>query len=228
MDALSNIPPGMENLVSEFKDLQSKLREKLRQTELWRNVLIHHMMGLDLEEVSKTVKDALLELIPVRSGKLLDIMLSTLRIEISFHDVDNIFFDLTYVHTAGRPDPLWGRVKHGVNIKGVREFGLGEDYPIVNPNIKNVNRITAAPSTDTNLKTYGNPKNTVLYELDDPLARTEIFETVTKMYIAAFVSIFDELLNTMPIKFADITIGKISGAIATDLSMQKYLKSRLD
>jgi len=207
--------------------LMKKLNEKLLQTEQWRRVLIQHMKGVDLEEVTKLVTDALLELIPVRSGRLLDTILNTIKIERTFYDVDNIFFDLTYTHASKRPDPIWGRAKHGVQIKGVREFGLGEDY-IPTHSIKNVKRITTAPSATTNLKTYGNPDNVVLYELDDPLARTEIFETVTKIYVAAFVNIFDELLESLPIKFADITIGKISGVITSDVAMQKYLKSRLD
>lgn len=226
MDALST-PGDMGEVVKVNHQLIADLNEKLRQTKMFRSMIIHHMKGVNLDEVGRIVKDALLELVPVRSGRLLDTILNTLQIEMTFSDYDNIFFDLTYTHAAKRPDPLWGRVKHGVQASGVREFGLGGEY-IPTHAIKNVKRVAAMPTAETTFKTYGNPENVVLYELDDPLARTEIFETVTKMYIAAFVSLFDELLHNMPVKFADIKIGKISGAIATDTAMQKYIKSRLD
>lgn len=202
---------------------------KLFQTKWFRATLILHFKRLKekLGDMEKMIKSGLMELIPVRSGKLLDTILSTMKIEMIHSNEDGMYFDLTYNHAVRRPDPIWGRVKHGVIATGKREFGRGEDY-IPTHNIPNVRRASRMMQITSKKTTHGNVNNTILYELDDPLARSEIIETVTKLYIGAFVIEFEKLFKKIPVVGTTLKIGEISGVITQSENMERYLRGEIE
>lgn len=203
---------------------QDSLRNKIMATKWWYNQLVQHFGRLDTKELEDIVKDAIMPLVPVRSGRLLDTILDTLTIELTYKTSDSLYFDLTYTHALHRPDPIRGRTKHGIVAVGEREFGLGEDY-IPSHVIPNVKRMSTGTQV-VNPSNYGNPGNTVLYELDDPKSRAEILETMTRLYIAAFVIEFEKMFKGIP-AISGITIGKVDGYISQKEDMERFLRGGL-
>ncbi len=195
------------------------------QTKLFQASIIQEFKKLDTSKLEDVVKLSIMELIPIRSGRLLDTILNTLKVELVHNDRNSFYFDLTYTHALGRTDPVGpGRVKHGVIVVGHREFGKGEDY-IPTHSIPNVKRVGVGGQIQ-NTTDYGNPLNVILYELDDPVAREEVMETMTNIYIAAFVIEFNRILDTMKLP-SSIKIGGISGEISQSENMERFLKGGL-
>lgn len=219
-----SVPLHPPEPTEEQSDFQDNLANKMMTTKWWYVTLVTHFGQLDTKKVEDVLKEAAMSVIPVRSGRLLDTILDTLKVELTHRTADSLYFDLTYDHAMHRPDVMRGRVKHGPVASGQREFGLGEDY-IPTHSIPNVKRITTGTQI-MNTNTYGNVSNTVLYELDDPQARSEIMETMTNLFIGAFVMEFEKLFDTIP-AIKGIKIGKVDGIITQKEDMDKYLKGGL-
>ena len=113
---------------------------RFAQTKIFLAQMKAHFAQLNTVEVENLIKEAAMALIPVRSGRLLDTILDTIKVELVLSTSDSLYFDLTYTHGLHRPDPIKGRTKHGPLVVGTREFGLGEDY-IPKHSIPNVKRI---------------------------------------------------------------------------------------
>lgn len=218
-----SLPPG-QHLEPTAGGAIDQFNQRIMTTKWWYRQLVQHFGQLDTTVIEDILKEAAMQVIPVRSGRLLDTILDTLKVELTFRSADSLYFDLTYTHALHRPDVMRGRVKHGPIAIGEREFGLGEDYIPKNV-IPNVRRITTGTQI-TNTNEYGNVANTVLYELDDPQARSEIMETMTKLYIGAFVIEFEKMFNNIP-AISNIKIGKVSGVITQKEDMDRYLKGGL-
>lgn len=211
---------------SDEGGFQEKYRIRMAALKSFREILMRNFKRhIDVSVIDKKVREAIMPLIPVRSGRLLDTILNTMKVELTHFDSNNLYYDLTYTHALGRTDPVGpGRVKHGIIAVGEREFGLGEDY-IPTHTIPNVHRITSGNQTQ-NTTLYGNPLNTVLYELDDPTAREEVQETIKNLYIAAFIPELEKALGKLKLP-PNWQIGAISGEILQSENMEKYIKGGL-
>lgn len=181
------------------------------------SINFNYVMEGEIDKFYEYLKEALQDIIPVRSGKLLDFILNTLNVHIELIlptipssvntpvALANAVFQKPYLlfgtevaYPPDRPNPI-------SNPAHLMEEGYGERYDPVNP-IKNRQLIAL-----TGLKT-------ALYLLNDPAAQPDVVDSVEILV----QRLIQDLINTLSTKWDEL----VQIGLRSSLSPHTYLLNK--
>lgn len=143
------------------------------------------------------IKNLVIADIPIRSGKLADMIFKTMRIDRFIWYSVHYFSSLSYQYPDDRPLPVPGRVQH-LGEKGYGEYGT---YKVTDPLVLSkvsIDHISGTiPRVSSKGKIWYPPSSGhgALYNLNDPTAYADVRDSINKAFDEVIVNEMADRFN---------------------------------